>query len=644
MHLFTIMPIDTNYVEEICEDIKYQYENGIADCALFKMTLHPEGTPPANKAEILTEGYKVIKNRLDKMGLKSGILVQASIGHGYSLGEDSPFSKYVNLNNGNKETVCCPYDDGFCEYIENAMSVLAEAEPDIIMVDDDLRLIFRQGNGCACSAHMRETNKILGKNLSREELFERLKADNECDEAKAFVKTQGEAVIKAAKAMRRGIDKINPDIPGAFCCSGNNMEFAVDIAKTLAGKDNKIIIRTHNTSYVPAGTKHFTHNLYRAAKQIAIIKNEADTILAECDTIPYSQYGVSAQWFHTNYVGMLLEGATGAKLWISNLMDFEPESGKAFRKILEKNQGFYKKISGIVRDLKYTGCCIPLTNEPQFFFSEWGWDSSSDGGDGWSTYALERLGLPLYFSDEYDGAIFLSGVADKKFNDEEMRKMLEGAVVLSYDTAKRLCDRGFKDYIGVEVREWQGQVPNIERIFATGKLCDAQKNAHELIPVNDEVKTDSMIYHTIDNKNYTPLFPGTTVYKNPIGGTVIVFAGTPVVESNYIEGFSFLNWSRKQQLIKLLSECGQIPIYYEGGEEVYLKAAKMSDEKMFCSIFNFGFDIIEEVVLKVENKVSKIKMVQADGSFKECTFSENDSKIRINETVYPLNPAIFIIE
>ena len=166
MQLFTIMPIDINHIDEICEDIKYQYENGIADCALFKMTLHPEGNPPAPKAEILTEGYKIIKNKLDEMGLISGILVQASIGHGYSLGEDSPFSKYVNLNDGKIETVCCPYDDGFCEYIENAMSVLAGAEPSIIMVDDDLRLIFRQGNGCACHMHMKETNKILNLNPS----------------------------------------------------------------------------------------------------------------------------------------------------------------------------------------------------------------------------------------------------------------------------------------------------------------------------------------------------------------------------------------------------------------------------------------------------------------------------------------------
>lgn len=343
-------------------------------------------------------------------------------------------------------------------------------------------------------------------------------------------------------------------------------------------------------------------------------------------------------------MGVLLEGATGAKFWISNLMDFEPESGKAFRKILSRNQGFYKKLSEIVPTLKYSGCCIPLTNEPQFFFSESGWGSSSDGGDGWSTYALERLGLPVYFSDKYDGAIFMSGVADKKFSDEEILKMLGKTVILSYDTAQRLCDRGFKEYIGVTVREWNGELPNIERINVTGKFCDSQKNAHELIPLNDDVRIDSMIYHTIDNKKYTPLFPGTTVYKNSLGGTVIVFAGTPITELNYLEGFSFLNWSRKQQFINLLNENDNLPIYYEGGEEVYLKAAEMSDGKLFCSIFNFGFDIIEEVILRTKRDVSKVQMIDVDGMFIDCTFSVNDGRIIIKHPVYTLNPVIFIIE
>ena len=51
MKIFTIMPLDLDNIEEICDDIKYQYENGIADCALFSMSLHPEGNPAIDKAK-----------------------------------------------------------------------------------------------------------------------------------------------------------------------------------------------------------------------------------------------------------------------------------------------------------------------------------------------------------------------------------------------------------------------------------------------------------------------------------------------------------------------------------------------------------------------------------------------------------------
>ena len=75
---YTIMPLDTDHLEEICQDIRYQYENGTASCALFMMTLVPEGNPPADKVGILCEKYDLFRDRLAEMGLGSGVLVQGS--------------------------------------------------------------------------------------------------------------------------------------------------------------------------------------------------------------------------------------------------------------------------------------------------------------------------------------------------------------------------------------------------------------------------------------------------------------------------------------------------------------------------------------------------------------------------------------
>ena len=144
MQLYTIVPLLENNVDAVCEDIREQYEKGVATCALFSMTLHPEGTPPAKKAEAFSAKYLEFKEKLDALGVKNGILVQATIGHGRLLGAASPFTKLDGLNpSAKKSDVCCPYDDGFCNYMRDTFATLASYNPDEIMVDDDFRLLQR---------------------------------------------------------------------------------------------------------------------------------------------------------------------------------------------------------------------------------------------------------------------------------------------------------------------------------------------------------------------------------------------------------------------------------------------------------------------------------------------------------------------
>ena len=138
--LYSIMPLDTNHLDEICEDIRMQYENGVTTCALFNMTLVPEGNPPVNKAKIMCESYDLFKQKLDSMGIPNGVLVQASIGHGWTLSQLFPYQRYVSFNSGKETFTVCPYDDGFCEYIYDALKTITEHNPSHIMIDDDFRL------------------------------------------------------------------------------------------------------------------------------------------------------------------------------------------------------------------------------------------------------------------------------------------------------------------------------------------------------------------------------------------------------------------------------------------------------------------------------------------------------------------------
>ena len=643
LQLYTIMPLFDDHVDEVCEDIKYQYENGIANCALFSMTLVPEGNPPVNKAEKLCAKYDLFKKKLDSMGLKSGILVQATIGHGRLLGESSPFSKFQGLVPGKDSDTCCPYDDAFCDHIREVFKTVASHKPATIMVDDDFRLLARGGRGCACPRHMAEFNRRAGTSFTKEELYEELKRCGDGKYAEIFIETQREALLKAAKAMREGIDSVDKSLPATYCGCGLNIEFAEEIAKILAGEGNPVVVRINNGNYTPAGARNLSFVSYRAARESAYLKGKVDIILAETDTCPQNRYSTGAYSLHAHFTASILEGTKGAKHWITRLATYEPKSGEAYRKLLSKKRAFYDALAEIEPELDWLGCRIPLTNTRRFVFENDGWLDLEDGTDGWSRHVLERFGLPIYFSAKSGGAAFLSASADKKFTDKEILEILKGTVFISSDSAVNLIKRGFGEYLGVDVREWTGKRPTGEKLAVNGKNCNVQIGWRELVPLSDAVKVESTVYHTLDRVNFEFLFPGVTVYKNLLGGTAVVFCGTPITEFNYLQAFSFLNESRKLQLVKILSECGELPIYYASDEEVYLKAAKTKDDSLFVAVFNIGLDPIDEISLVTGESVSAVKYLTADGEWRECPFTKNGDSLIIHRSAATLDPVVFIL-
>ena len=635
-----MMPF-TDHIDEICQDIKEQYESGVATCALFKMTLVPEGNPPVDKVSKMCKSYRLFQEKLNSMGLKCGILVQASVGHGWVLGEKFAFQKHTNFDDGKTRDSVCPLDTGFHEYIYNVMKAVASENPECIMIDDDFRTIWFKGEGCACPLHMARFNEKAGTSLTDRELWDIV--NNHYDErakryTDIFIEVQKESLIEAAKIMRAGIDSVNPKLPASYCCCGNNAEFAYEIAKILAGEGNPITVRINNGNYTPAGARFFSRVFHRAATQIEKLKGKVDVILAETDTCPQNRYSTGAMSLHTHYTGTILEGANGAKHWITRLLTYEPESGAAYRKILSKYNGFYEKLAELQPTLKWKGCRIFTPNTPDFTYGrvkeEW---------DGWSYCVLERLGLPIYFSSQNGGALCLEGDADSRMSDDEIIKALSGTVLLASDTASNLEARGFSKYIGVSVRNWQGKTPVKEKL-SNGALTNIQMKIKELVPLDESVKIDSYAANTIDSENYENLFPAVTVFENSLGGTVITFSGTPVAEFNLVEAFSFLTYSRKKQLINLLKPTGNLPLYYLGDEEVYLKAAEMENGEYFVAIFNIGLDPIENIDLCCDFTPKSVKILTPSGKIEKIPFVSTNEKISLEVGAKTLEPVVLFID
>jgi len=644
MYKFSIMRLDTEHLEEVCQDIAEQYRTNATNMALFSMSLAPEGNPPADKATAFCKKYDLFRDRLNELGCECGILVQSTIGHGYKLNLVKSFERYLGRSTGEVRNIYCPYDEGFREHFKNALATIAKHSPKVIMIDDDFRLMQGPGRGCACSLHMKRFSELTGKNMTREELNAHIKAHPYNDTlTDAFIETQREAVVGAAKIMREGIDSVDPTIQGAYCCAGKGAEFGAEIANILAGKGNPSIIRLNNCLYAPVSTKNFSRRLTMASYQLAQLKDKVDIPVSENDSLPQNRYGgTGAQFFHSHFVHALLLGAKGAKIWITR-SPAEAKSGKPYRKILAKNSGMYDKLSELANEFKPFGCCIPVTKFPAYDLENE--DPWVGYNDGWAVNLLERLGLPLYYSKDPKDAIFLEGDVDKRYTDDELKELFKHTVILASDTAKRIADRGLAELTGVNVKAWNGQNISGEIVFINNNNTQRQKNAQKLIPLNDGVEILSEAYYTPDGgTTKIVLFPASTMYKNPLGGTSIVFCGTPISLHNYLEGFSFLNETRKLQLTTLLSANGLLPIYYSGDIEMLAQAGKISDDRILAVFTSLGYDILDELELCCDTEIHSIEKMKPNGDFEPVEFKQNGKTVIVDTSVNPVDPIVLCIK
>ncbi len=617
MFTYSIIPLLEENFDLTVKDVREQYEKGISTVPLFRMTLVPEGNPVWDKVTPMCELYGRFKRELDRYGVKSGVLVQASLGHGYTI-TPNPYQKKVNLSNGEEVFVCCPEDERFLEHFCGVMKRIAAEHPAAIMLDDDFRILLHNDLGCACPLHLARFSEKTGRTVTREELYEHIithPIDNPL--TLAYLKLQSESLEKAAARLRAAVDSVDPTIQGVVCVNGNESDISAKTACIFAGKGNPSIARLPNGSYAPESAHGFSSYMSRAAISGAKLRRGGvDFLLAETDTIPFNRYGKSARHLHAQYTASLLEGLCGAKHWITRFTLEEADSGRAFRETLAKHRGFYERVSEYARDIRWVGINSRFATRAHTDIRPY---SRVYEGNSWVTHAIERMGLPFYFSNECGKADFLDGTVVKDMTDSQIEGLFEASVFLSSDAASDIADRGFGDYLGVEISDWDlGSISGETFDGSPNRFCTHQKNPKKLIP---RAGTETLTYNFRREDGKTKLLaPAVTLYDRG-GKFSVVFCGTPMAAFNYMEGFAFLNETRKKQLISLLEKVGALPVYYIGDNEVLFRAGYLPDGRLLTFTLVTGADPIEELTLHINKEPIGAKLLLPDGS-------ETDAAIR----------------
>jgi hypothetical protein len=261
----------------------------------------------------------------------------------------------------------------------------------------------------------------------------------------------------------------------------------------------------------------------------------------------------------------------------------------------------------------------------------------------WSSAVLERMGIPMYFSNAGDGAVFVDDFSVKGFSDEEIKEFMKGTLVLSVGAADNLAKRGFASELGVKVGDTEGSLVVSGERMGVARM-PVQYARRELIPVSDDLEWLSEVFH-LDSQSgeIIPMYPGVCRNKTSIGGECIVFCGTPDAPFTYRTAFSMLNETRKRQIIGILKDSGELPVYYPEDAEVYLRAGRLSDGSMMVALFNLSQDMLEDIPLVISERVSFVDVLDENGERQRCEFEFDGECVRIKRQALAMEPCVFII-
>lgn len=231
-----------------------------------------------------------------------------TLGFGGPLADESDrdfcrdFTRITSLTGATEENAFCPTDSRFVSALqEMCQDLIRYAGADMIVLDDELCLNVRPGIGCACRTHLNQMSKILGREVKREELVEKVFTGPGSDLRDAWCQANGDALRGFCSALRQAIDQVDPTVRLGFCSGFTSWDMegvdAIELTHIMAGK-TKPFLRLSGSPYWPRGQKSRKQDLNNTIEfvrsQIAWCQGQGIEIFSEADSHPRIRFYCAA--------------------------------------------------------------------------------------------------------------------------------------------------------------------------------------------------------------------------------------------------------------------------------------------------------------------------------------------------------------
>lgn len=617
-------------------EVLRQKEEAKISRILVCLSFHPQMTPAKNLIPILCKRFANIRDGLAGHGIEIAVLIQSTQGHGWNgkipLTEET-WQHTVSVE-GKEDPRMCFADPGFREYALECIRSIAKEGPSLILLDDDFGL--RKGE-CFCPIHIAEINRELGTSYTREELYEILKTRHWSDET--VIKIEDillESTLQYCREVREVINSVDPKIRCGICsCYGLGYAHNNAVAHALAG-DTEPFVRVNNDTYGDCPTDSAALCVLGGARVMYQLDNIKD-VVDEADTFPHNYMSESAAMFHTHLTTGLLSGMSGAKLWTFEDSGSRTGTQARYEKKLYDYNGFYREIKSFVPKMKWSGlsglayrpakglCGHPIESDKVIY------------NGNWESPIEVMYGLPLRYEGLDSGGISTLRDWDAdNLTDEQLRTLLSHDVIISSLAARKLSKRGFSSLMGVEADEGDENF-----YFSVEKTADGElkkgymwDNTNARIkPLSEAVDVISWFY-----KNENERFPAATIYKNELGGRILVMGWR--LDLIYNKMFSPV---RREIFLKYIDNLkgSLFEMSVENGDKAIVRHGILDDGREILAVTPLGWDVHNKLPIRLVRTPKTIEALNPDGTWSKVPFARvNDNTVEVEVFVACLNPVI----
>ena len=597
----------------------------IDELALFSSFTHPPLPLGVVRRHCLR--LAEVMPQMRQGGYRVGVNILATMGHHEenlpgSLAE--PWTRSTDPQGRVSLGSFCPASPELLHYTEELYILVAEAGPDFIWVDDDVRLMGHLPirATCFCEACIDRFCQEIGATYTRETLVAAMGGppSPERDELRLLWLEHNRVMIaNLLRAAAEAVHRVDPTLPMGFMTGDRFYEgygFG-EWADALEGPQSPPARwRPGGGFYSDDAYMGLVDKANAIGRQVSQLPRKVSIIQSEIENFIYQRLSKSVAVTMLEGIAHMAAGATGLALNVIGDPDSVAEEYTPFLEATHVTRPFLAALA------EATGRSVP-----EGLWPAWNRDIYADRGleGDWlernqSTtalnlpYALGEIGIPIAYGPEGARVCALAGPMPGAFSVEELEGIFSGGVLLDGRSLAALEELGLQDLAGVRIAD-TFDIDAIEVLTEhplNGAYAGWRRNcrqsfwpqpAYRLEPTAPEVEA---LARMVDYGG-ADLGPCMTAYTNALGGRVVVLGYSP-----WHRIYNLCKTSQLKAVCQWLSR-DTLPALVETYAKVVVWARRNAQGRLVLVLINASLDPIPELVLRARARGTSVTHLAYSG-------------------------------